>query len=142
MVAAFRNLQIGVMFRRQLHSLRRYQIDERLMRFRQMQMHRIHHFAERMRTGHGQHFRVDLLHDILARRVLLAAEAASDDDLAVLIQRLADRVERFLDRSVNEPASIHDHEIRTVIRLRRFIALGAQLREDLLGINQRLGATQ
>ena len=49
-----------------------------------------------------------LAHDSPPR---LGAEAAGDDDLAVLGERLADRVERFGDRGVDEAAGVDDHQV-------------------------------
>jgi len=71
----------------------------------------------------------------------LRAEATGDDDLAVLGERLADRVERFLDRGVDEAAGVDDDEVRVVVRGRRGVALGAQLREDALGVDERFRTT-
>jgi len=68
----------------------------------------------------------------------LRAEAAGDDDLTVLRQRLADRVERFLDCRVDEAAGIDDDEIRAVVRRGRGIALRTQLREDALRVDECL----
>jgi hypothetical protein len=68
----------------------------------------------------------------LRHHAFLRAEAAGDDDLAVLRQRLADRIERFLDRRVDEAAGVDDDEVRVAVRRRRDIALRTQLREDAL----------
>ncbi|EGF33370.1 Putative membrane-associated oxidoreductase [Oxalobacteraceae bacterium IMCC9480] len=91
-VAAFGNFQVGKMLGRQLDALRRHQIQEWRMRFWQMDVHCIHDFTERMRTGHGQHFRMDFEDDVFAVGILLCTEAAGDDDLAVFVQRFADGV--------------------------------------------------
>jgi hypothetical protein len=68
----------------------------------------------------------------LRHHALLRAEAAGDDDLAVLRQRLADRVERFLDRGIDEAARVDDDEVGVVVRRGRDIALRTQLRKDAL----------
>jgi len=86
-----------------------------------------------MRTGDGQDRRVRLLDE-----VFLGTEAAGDDDLAVLGQRLADRIQRFLLRGVDEAAGIDDDEVGAAVRLRGLVAFGAQLGEDALGIDERL----
>jgi hypothetical protein len=70
---------------------------------------------------------------------LFNTQATCDDDLAVLIQGLADRGERFLHRGVDEAAGIDDDEVRAIVGLRSGVALGAQLREDALGVDERLG---
>jgi hypothetical protein len=68
----------------------------------------------------------------------LDPEATRDDHLAVLGERLADGVEGFLDRRVDEAAGVDDDEVRAGVALRRLVALGAQLGEDALGIYQGL----
>ena len=70
------------------------------------------------------------------------AEAAGDDHLAVSRQRLADRVERFVHRAVDEAAGVDDDQVGALVGADDVIALGAQLREDALGIDQRLGAAE
>jgi hypothetical protein len=131
-VAAFADLQIRIVLRRQLDALRRQQIDERVVRLRHMQVHRVHHFLRRVRAGDRKHFRVHLPHEVLTLLAGLRTEAASDDDLAVFGERLADRVEAFLHRVVDEAAGVDDHEVGTVEGLRRDITFGAEPREDQL----------
>ena len=87
---------------------------ERIVRLRQVRVHRVHHFVGRMRAGDGEHLRVRLAHD-----VALGAEAAGDDDLAVLGERLADGVQRFLDRGVDEAAGVDDHQVGVLRRSAR-----------------------
>jgi hypothetical protein len=70
------------------------------------------------------------------------AEASGDDDAAVLGERLADGVERFLDGGVDEAAGIDDDEVGAGVVCCGDIALGAQLREDALGVDQRFGTTE
>ena len=49
----------------------------------------------------------------------LRAHAAGDDDLAVLGQRLADGVERFRLRAVEEAAGVDDDEVGALVLARR-----------------------
>jgi hypothetical protein len=77
-----------------------------------------------------------------SRRARLGAQAAGDDDLAVLGQRLADGVQAFLDGVVDEAAGVDDHQVGALEGLGGLVALGAQLGEDQLGVGQRLGAAQ
>jgi hypothetical protein len=58
--------------------------------------------------------------------------------LPFLLQRLADRVERFLLGAVEEAAGVDDHHVGAVIGVRDDIALRPQLGQDPLGIHQRL----
>src|SRR5688572_33345540 len=77
-----------------------------------------------------------------ADRLLVAAHAAGDDDLAVLLQRLADRVERLLLGAVEEAAGVHDHHVGAVVGVRDDIALRPQLGQDPLGIHQSFGTAE
>jgi hypothetical protein len=70
------------------------------------------------------------LHDAFFR-----PQAAGDDDLAVFGERLADGAERLLDRGVDEAAGVDDDEVGARVAGRSRIALRAQAREDLLGID-------
>jgi hypothetical protein len=47
-------------------------------------------------------------------------------------------MERFLDRGVDETAGVDDDEVGAGVVLGGLVALGAQLREDALGVDQRL----
>ncbi|OIQ72976.1 hypothetical protein GALL_453950 [mine drainage metagenome] len=76
------------------------------------------------------------------RRSAARAQAAGDDDLAVLGQRLADGVQAFLHCGVDETAGVHDHQIGAGVALRGVVALRTQFGEDALGIDQRLGTAQ
>ena len=76
------------------------------------------------------------------RATVLGAEAAGDDHLAVLGERFADRVERLGDRGVDEAAGVDDDEVGAVVGRRDVVALGAQLGEDLLGVDERLRAAE
>ena len=130
------------MLRRELDAVIGNQVDERIVRLRQMQMHVPHHLVRRVRPGDRKDLRMHFRDDIVAGRVLLRAEAAGDDHATVLGQRLADRVERLLHGRVDEAAGVDDHEVGAIVRLRRLVAFGAQLREDLLGVDERLRATE
>jgi hypothetical protein len=70
---------------------------------------------------------------------LLRAEAAGHHHFAVLGERFADRVERFLYCGIDEAAGVDDDEVSVVVAWRGGIALGAQLREDALRIDEGLG---
>jgi hypothetical protein len=97
-------------------------------------MHGLHHTGRIVRAGNREHRWMRLPDDLL-----LDAQAAGHDDLAVLRQRLADRVERFRDRGVDEAAGVDDDEVGAGVIGRGGVALGAQLREDALGVDESLG---
>jgi hypothetical protein len=98
-------------------------------------MHRAHHGDDVVGAGDREHLRMGLPHDIA-----FGAEAAGDDHLAVFPERFADRVERLIDRRVDEAAGIDNHQVGVAIAGRDPIAFCAQLREDALGVHERLGA--
>jgi hypothetical protein len=75
-------------------------------------------------------------------QLLLNTQASGHHDLAVLGERLADRVERLLDRGVDEAAGVDDDEVGAGIARRGRVAFGAQLREDALGVDQSLGTAE
>jgi len=64
-------------------------------------------------------------------------ETAGNDNLSILCESLADRAERFLDRGIDEAAGIDDDEVGAGVVGRGGVALGAQLREDALGVDER-----
>ena len=136
-VAAFRDLQVRVVARRQPHALRRQQVEERLVLRRQVLVHRADHLLVGVRAGDLEHARV-AREDALGLR----AEAAGDDHAPVLLERLADRVERLIDRRVDEAAGVDHHEIGRLVGRGDLVAFRAQLREDALGIDQRLRAAE
>ncbi len=109
------------------------------MRLRQLRVHGGHHFGGGVRAGHRQHPRVRRANEVAA---LLRAQAAGDDDLAVRGERLADGVERLRDRGVDEAAGVDDDEVGTLVRRGDRVALGAQLGDDLLGIDERFRTAQ
>ena len=74
--------------------------------------------------------------------VLLGAEAAGDNDAAVLVERLADGIERLGDGSIDEAAGVHDDEVGAGIVGHDVVAFGAQARQDLLGIDEGFRAAE
>ena len=96
-VAALGDLQIGVVARRELHALRRHEIEERIVRPRHRLVHLRDHRLVLMRAGDGEHAGM-----ARADAVGLDAETAGDDDAAVLGQGLADRRKRLLLGAVRE----------------------------------------
>jgi len=141
MIAAFGNLQIGVVLRRELDAdiviATRHQVDEGIVPLRQRRVHGAHHAGVILRPADRQHIRVhraDLLRAL--------AETTGDDHLAVFGQRLADGVERFGHCRVDETAGIDHHHIGGIVARHNVVTLRAQLGEDALGIDQRLGAAE
>jgi hypothetical protein len=136
-VAALGNLEIGVVARCQLHALRRQQVDERVVCGRRCLVHGGHDAFVGLRPGDGEHVRV-LLADQFGRR----AHAAGDDDLAVFLQRGADRPERLLACRVKEAAGVDDDEVGAVVLAGDLVAFGPQARQDPFGIDERFRASK
>src|SRR5690349_7468235 len=125
------------MSRCQADALRRHQVHERIVLRRQVLVHRVHHVFIGLRPRDLQHARM-AIENLLGLR----AETSRDDDLAVLLERLADRVERFVDGGIDEAAGVHDDDVRGIVRRRHLVTLGAQLRDDAFGIHERFGAPE
>ncbi len=136
-IAAFGNLEIRVMARRQLDAVVRHQIHERVVTRRQRGMHCLHDALVVLRAGYRQHLRVRL-----ANLLRALAQAAGDDDLAVGVHRLADRVQRFGHCRIDEAAGVDHHHIGSVVAGHDVVALYAQLGEDAFGIDERLRAAK
>ena len=132
-VAAFGNLQVAVVARRQLDALFRHEVDILAQRRRDDVMHRAHHFLVLLRAGDGQH-----VGEALADQVGFLAEAAGDDHLAVLGNGLADGLQRFFLGAVEEAAGVHQHHVRAVIVGADLVAVRAQLGQNPFGVDQSL----
>ena len=72
--------------------------------------------------------------------IAFGAETTRHDYASIFRERLTDGVQRFLYGRVNEAAGIYHHQIGVLISRGDGVAFGAQLRKDLLGVNERLGA--
>ncbi len=70
------------------------------------------------------------------------AHAAGDDDATVLGDCLADRGKAFLLGRIEEAAGVNQHDVRAGIISGHLIAVGAQLGEDALAVDQRLGTAE
>ena len=136
-IAAFGDLQVRVVARRELDALRRHEIDERIVRRRDRRVHGRDDGFVLMRPRDREHVRVRVAND-----VRFGAEAARDDDAAVLGERFADRVERLGARAVQEPARVDDDDVGARVVGGRLVTLGAQLAQDSLGIDERLRAAE
>ena len=145
-VTAFADLQVGVVARRELDAgyakALRHQIDKRVVRLGQVQVHRIHDFLSGMRPGDGQHFGVHLADQIITVAVGASAQATSDDDASVVSQSFANGVQAFLYRIVNKAAGVDDDQVRTGKGFGGLVAFGAQLREYEFGVGQCFWAAQ
>ncbi|CDE48212.1 putative membrane-associated oxidoreductase [Sutterella sp. CAG:351] len=141
-VAAFGNLKVRVVLRGQTDTAARNEIEVRRVRSRKVLMHELHHILLFLRSQNAEHRGVPLHHEIRPVRVLLPAEASHHDHAAVFTGRFGDRAEALLNRLVDEPAGIHDHEIRIPVVIDDRIAFAPELRNDALGVDKRLGAAK
>ena len=121
------------MSRRQLDPRGWHEIHERIVPLRQMRVYRFHDLHHRVGPGNRQHLRMRG-----ANAVARCAEATRYDNAAVFAQRLADRIERLLDRGIDEATSVDQHQIRAAIVGCNAVTIGAQLRQDPFGVNERL----
>ena len=133
-VAAFGDLQIGVVARGKPDALRRQQIEEGIVRARHGLVHVLHHRFVLLGPGYGEHARMDR-----ENAIQLDPEAAGDDDLAVLRQRLADGRKQLLLGGVEKAAGVDHYSVSALVLRRQLIALGAELGNDALQIDQALG---
>ena len=137
MIAAFGNLQIRIVLRRQADALRRNKIGEGIVRLGQIPMHRMHDFVSSVGAGHGQHLRVGG-----QDHAVLCTQTASHDNLAVFVQCFADGVERLFHGGIDEAAGIDHDEISVVIRTGNLITFSPQPGQDVFGIYRCLGTAE
>ncbi len=136
-VAALRDLHVRVVARGQVQPLGRHEIDEGIVERGHRVVHRRDHGLVLVRAGDGEHVG---MHGADAR--LLDAHAPRDDDAPVLGDGLADGGEALLLGRVQKPAGVDDDHVGAGVVGRDRIALGAELRDDALGIDERLGAAE
>ncbi len=106
-VTTLGNLEVAVVPRRELNRARRQEVDVGVGRRRHGGVHRVDHRLVLLRAGDGEHGRMRA-----ADVALVGAEAAGDDDPAVLAQRLADRLEALGLGAVEKAAGVDDHRVR------------------------------
>ena len=82
-------------------------------------MHRRHDVLIGLRSGDGEHVRV-----LFADHVRLGAEAAGDDDAAVLRHGVANRLEQLVARRIQEAAGVDDDQVGAVMLARDLVAFG------------------
>src|SRR6185437_5744529 len=109
-IAALGNLEIRVVPRRQLDAFWRHQIEEGIVLRRQRAMYGVEYALVLLRSGNGEHAGVHF-----GDGLRLRAHAAGDDDLAVLLERAADRLERFRLGAVEEAAGVDDDQIGALV---------------------------
>ena len=136
-VAAFGNLQIGVVARGEPQAAFGHQVHELVGHGRQVVVNGADHAFILMRAGDGEDAGMGL-----PDQVLLDAEATGNDDATVLVERLADGLEALLLGAVEKAAGIDQHHIGAFVVAAERIALRAQGRHDALAVDKRLGAAE
>lgn len=104
---------------------------------RQDVMDCVHHGFVLMRAGDGQDVGVCIANDIRFR-----AQTARNDHFAVLGKCLADRVERFLARAIQETTGVDDYEVCAIVVRRRFVAFCLESAKYSFGIDERFWAAE
>jgi hypothetical protein len=136
-IAALGNLQVRVMARCELDPLRRHEVEKWVVLRRRSLVHGGQHALVLLRSRDGQD-----LWEALADRFGLRTHAAGDDHSAVLGHCLPDRAERLGLRGIEKAAGVDDDDVGPVVTLRELVSLSTQLRDDALGIDQRLRAPE
>jgi len=136
-VAALRDLQIGVMARRELHALRGHQVEEWIVRGGGRLMHGADDAFVILRAGDRKKVGIGA-----ADLAGLRAHAASDDDTAVFGHGGPDGRKRFGLSAIEKAAGVDDNGVRAGVTAGELVALGPQLRENALGIDERLGTAE
>ena len=110
------------------------QVCKGIMGLGKMRMDRFHDARGVMRARDCENGGVGIFYQIG-----FDPETAGHDNFPILCESFPDRAERFLDCGVDEAASVDDDEIGAGVIGRGGVALGAQLREDALRVDERLG---
>ena len=139
MVAAFGNLQVGIVARGQLDALRWHQVDQRVVLGlgRDHLVHGIDHLLVLLRAGHREHAGVHV-----ADVAFVHTHAAGDDDLAVFGDGFTDHFQGFGLGAIDEAAGVDYHHVGILVGGHDLVALHAQLGEDAFGVDSGFRATK
>ncbi len=132
-IAAFADLQIAVVARCELQPAFGDQINEWPLSRRRRLVDRVDNLFILMRAGDREDVGETRPNDLR-----LVAHAAGDDDAAILRHRLADRLQAFLLRAVEEAAGVDEHYIGARIVGRQAIAVGAQFGQNPFAVDECL----
>src|SRR5574338_472035 len=102
-----------------------------------MLVHLLHHGLGGMGAGDRQHLGMGR-----QRHSLLGSQAPGDDSATVLVEGLANGIQGFLHRRIDEAAGIHDDQIGFIVASGNLVALPAQAGEDMFRVNGRFGAPE
>src|SRR5690554_2676486 len=136
-VAAFGNLQVGVVARGQLDTLRRHQVDQRVVlgARRHHLVHSADYLLVLLGTGYCQYAGVHITDG-----ALLHPHATGDYHPAVLGDGLADGIQGLGNVRSDETAGIDQHHIGALVGGHDIVDLGAQVGVESFGVDECLGA--
>ena len=107
------------------------------MAWREKAMHRAHQFLIALRARDRQD-----LGKAFADVGGAGPQAAGHDHAPVFRQGLIDGAQRLIDRGLDKPTGVDDHEVGVFIARRDLIALGPELGQDAFRVHQGLGTAQ
>jgi hypothetical protein len=135
--AAFGDLQISVMARRELDPFRRDQIEKSVVRRIDRAMNGVENSFILLRAGDGENTWISGSDPFRLR-----AHAAGHDDFPVLRQCFSDRGERLFLCGLEKPASVDDRDIRAFMVSRERISFSPQPADDALAIDEGFWASE
>jgi len=119
--------------RGELEPAFRDQVNEWPLRRGRCLVHRFDNLFILMRAGDRED-----VGETRADDLRLVAHAAGDDDAAILRHRLADRLQAFLLRAVEEAAGVDEHDVGARIIGRQAIAVGTQFGQNPFAVDECL----
>jgi hypothetical protein len=122
---------------REFYALRRHEVEIGIVRRRRRCVHGRDDALVGLRPRDREH-----VGEAVADLARLRSHAAGDDNLAVVRHGLADCAKRFRLGAVEEATGVDDDEVGACMLLGQLIALGAELRDDALGIDEGFWAAE
>ena len=142
MVAAFADLEVGVVLGREPHAAGGNELVPGIVRARKVLFDHGDHFVDAVGTRDAEDLRHAVQNEVAAVGFLAAAEAPADDDAAVFLESFRNRLETFFNRFVHETAGVDDHEVGVVVAAPDAVAAGAQFGDDPFRVDERLGTAK
>ena len=87
-----------------------------------------------MRSGDGEHLRMPLANALGVR-----SQAAGDDDAPILLKRLANGLQRFINRRVDETAGVDHDQVGASVARGNIITPKFQFGNQPFAVHQCLG---
>ena len=125
MVAAFRNLDIGVMTRRQLDSTGWKKRFKRIVSRRLHAMDCLHHVIWSMGASNREQ-----AGKALAKIMCFRAKTPGNNHITILGQSLFNRTQRFFNRRLDEAAGIDNDQVGTIKAVGYIVTFCAKTTEN------------